>query len=691
MSQSTNNENQAQIEESKSPCQGDLPVKQEAGQTDGSDTTKQTERAEQTTNAENSADTSDTQMSAKEDGTEQADAAAGQEENSKFYPIILSDTRAQAATSFLRGYKLFWPFLKPYWPMALLGIVLTLPVGALDAVIAAFLKPFTDQVMVAQEATFAAYVPVVIIVFTLVQGIFIYLSSLTNGYVGGKINLLIRTRLYHKLLTFDTSFYDANNSGSVIYRFYNDAEQASNGLISNIKLFLTKFFSSISLCCVLLYNSWELFLCAIGVLVFLILPLRIVRKRIKKIISKAVMGNTSIITLYNETTQGNRVIKAFSLQDQMRKSFKEKAEFIFRMNIRMVRDTNWLSPVMHFVSALGVALVLYFGVHLIVTQQISSGSFVAFLAALIMLYTPLKTIGNNFISVQQALLALDRIYQLLNYKSFEDELNAGKKELSGIKEGIEFRDVHFSYRADREILKGVSFRVPMGRKLALVGNSGGGKTTVCSLIPRLYEIDSGSILIDGTDIRDFTLQSLRSQIAVVFQDSFLFQGTIRDNIICARPDASEEEIAQALERAYLTDFIAGLPHGLDTQIGERGISLSGGQKQRVSIARALIRNAPVVILDEATSALDNKSEKVVQQALDELMRGRTTIVIAHRLSTIRDADEILVVNDGLIAERGTHEELLRRGGAYAALYTSQFKSREDELADFNNLTYGQSQ
>lgn len=623
---------------------------------------------------------------------EQADAKAAAEDDKsdrRYYPIILSDTRNQDATSFLRGYKLFWPFLKPYWPLALLGILLTIPVGALDAVIAAFLKPFTDQVMVAQEATFAAYVPAVIIVFTLVQGLFIYLSSLTNGYVGGKINLLIRTRLYYKLLAFDTRFYDANNSGSVIYRFYNDAEQASSGLISNIKLFLTKLFSSLSLVAVLLYNSWELSCCAIGVLVFLILPLRVVRKRIKKIISKSVQGNTSIITLYNETTQGSRVIKAFSLQGLMQRVFKERAEFIFRMNVKLVRDTNWLSPVMHFVSAIGVALVLYFGVHLILTGAITSGSFVAFLAALIMLYTPLKTIGNNFISVQQALLALDRIYQLLDYHSFEDEQDKGET-LTDVKEGLEFRDVHFSYTREREILKGISFSMPMGRKLALVGNSGGGKTTVCSLIPRLYEPDSGEILLDGKNITDYSLSSLRSQIAVVFQDSFLFQGTIRENIVCAKPDATDEEIAKALEQSYLTEFVASLPQGLNTQIGERGISLSGGQKQRLSIARALIRNAPIVILDEATSALDNKSEKVVQQALDELMRGRTTIVIAHRLSTIRDADEILVMNDGLIAERGSHEELLKKGGAYAALYMSQFKSKEDELADINNLKLGEN-
>ncbi len=611
-------------------------------------------------------------------------SSAKNPDDPRWYPIILSDTSKQQTTSFMRGYKLFWPFLKPFWPMALLGILLTIPVGALDAVIAAFLKPFTDQVMVERQEDFAAYVPLIIIAFTLVQGVFIYLAALINGYVGGKINLLIRTRLYFKLLTFDTRFYDANNSGSIIFRFYNDAEQASSGLISNIKLFLTKFFSSVSLLGVLIYNSWELTCCAVGVLIFLILPLRIVRKRIKKIISRSVVGNTSIITLYNETTQGSRVIKAFSLRKLMQQTFLDKAEFIFRMNFKLVRDTNWLSPVMHLVSAIGVALVLYFGVSLILAGTITSGSFVAFLAALIMLYTPLKSIGNNFISVQQALLALDRIYQLLNYHSFEDAAAEGA-ELPGVHEGVEFRDIHFSYTADREVLKGVSFQVPIGRKLALVGNSGGGKTTVCSLLLRLYEPDSGQILIDGHDIREYSLDALRAQMAVVFQDSFLFQGSIRDNIVCAKPDATEEEIAAALQRSYLSEFVAGLPEGLNTQIGERGISLSGGQKQRLSIARALIRNAPIVILDEATSALDNKSEKVVQQALDELMRDRTTIVIAHRLSTIRDADEILVINDGQIVEQGSHEQLLAQGGAYAALYLSQFKSMADEQADLNAL------
>ncbi len=591
----------------------------------------------------------------------------------KKLPIILSNTSHQRETNLKRSLVQFWPFLKPYFGLALIGLALTIPVGILDSVIAYFLKPFMDMVMIDQDKEFAKQVPYIIVGFTLVQGIFIYVSSIVNGYVGGKINLSIREALYKKLLNSDTSFYDVNNSGSVIFRFYQDAETASSGLINNFKLFITKFFSTVSLACVMLYHSWELTLFSIGILVVLILPMRIVRRRVKKIVTRTVEGNTQIITLYNETSQGNRVIKSYGLKARMTKLFKDRADFLFHLSIHMIKDTNWLSPVMHLVTSLGVAGVLFFGLHLIMIESITSGTFVSFLAALIMLYTPLKSIGNNYIQVQQAFLAIDRVYELLDASSYEDEDDTSKKELKDINKNISFKDVHFSYNNEREILKGISFDVNVGQKVALVGNSGGGKSTVCSLIPRLYEIDSGNIFIDGVDIKEYSLKSLRDNISIVFQDSFLFQGTIRENIMCAKEDATEEELQAAIDGAYLSDFISTLEKGIDTQVGERGITLSGGQKQRVSIARAILKDAPLVILDEATSALDNKSEKIVQKALDSLMKGRTTIVIAHRLSTISDANKIVVVNEGHITEMGTHDELLKKDGDYALLYKTQFK------------------
>lgn len=591
---------------------------------------------------------------------------------SRKYPLVLSDVKSNPNTSFWRGYSQFWPFLKPYAVIAIVGMLLTIPVGALDAVVASFLKPFMDRVMVSQDKSFAYYVPLFIIGFSLAQGIFLYLSAYVNNYVGNRIAMDVKLKLYKKLINMETSFYNANNSGSVIYRFASDPDLATSGLINNIRLFLTKFFSSLSLVVVLVYNSWQLSIVAVGVLFLLFIPMQIVRKRVKQIVNRTVGANAKVMTLYNETSQGNREIKSFNLKSQMVKHFNETMTYLFRLNMKIVRDTNWLAPVMHLITACGVAGVLYFGLHLIMIGEITSGGFVAFLAALIMLYTPIKSIGNNYISVQQALLALDRIYQLLKEHSYENEDDSAKSKLLDIKEEINFKDVRFSYTNEREILKGVNFKVEVGTKVALVGNSGGGKTTVCSLIPRLYEIDSGVISIDGHDITEFSLDSLRSKVAMVFQDNFLFEGTIRQNLMYGRMDATEEEMNHAIKSAYLDDFVYNLPHGLDTLIGERGLLLSGGQKQRLAIARAILKNAPLVILDEATSALDNKSEKVVQKALDKLMEDRTTIVIAHRLSTVMDADKILVINDGHIVEEGTHQELLDLNGAYAMLYNSQF-------------------
>ena len=392
--------------------------------------------------------------------------AAAAIRDKQYHPIILSDLSNQASTSFWRGYRRFWPFLRPYWGIALLGILLTIPVGALDAVIALFLKPFTDQVMVEQEKQFADYVPLVIIGFTLIQGVFIYLSSLVNGYVGGAVNLLMRSKLYEKLLSFDSRFYDANNSGSVILRFFNDSESASNGLIQNIRLFLTNF-SSISLLGVLLYNSWQLTIVAVGVVCFLIIPMRIVRRRVKKIVNHTVSASTGMITLYNETTLGSKVIKSFNLKEYMYQRFYQQAyqqaNYLFRMGVKLVRDTNWLSPVMHFVSSLGVAGVLYFGVTLIINGTLTSGEFVSFLAALIMLYTPLKSIGNNYIQVQSALLALDRIYDLLDYESYENGKHEGNTVIKEIKKDIEFQHVYFSYDGVHDVLKDVSFKINVAR------------------------------------------------------------------------------------------------------------------------------------------------------------------------------------------------------------------------------------
>jgi ATP-binding cassette, subfamily B, bacterial MsbA len=576
------------------------------------------------------------------------------------------------SVDFYNAYSRFLPFVKPYWFLAILGIILTAPVGALDACVAWFLKPFMDNVMVQKEQEFTQFTPFIIVGFTIIQGFFIYMSSWVNGYVGGKITLDIRRKLYDKLLKMDCAYFDSANSGLIIFRYFNDAEMASGGLISNLKLFLTKFFSTISLIGVLFYNSWQLTFIAIGILVVLVIPLRIVRNKIKDIMTKTVSSGAYILTIYNETSGGNKVIKSYTLRNKMKQNFEKSAVFLFDLGMRLIKETNWLSPLMHIVASVGVAIVIAVGGHLIIEEEISSGTFVSFIAALIMLYTPLKSIGNNYIEVQKSIIALDRIYDIFGSKPIEekeDEKNLPK--LTDFKNTIEFRNINFSYQTGRKVLNGITFTIKKSQTIALVGNSGGGKSSICSLLPRLYEWQSGDILIDGVSIKNYSLESLRSQISYVFQDNFLFEGTLRENILLGKENSSEEELQASIKNACLDEFISSLPKGLDTQIGERGMLLSGGQKQRVAIARAFIKNAPIVILDEATSALDNKSEKVVQEALNNLMKDRTVIVIAHRLTTIQNADNILVINNGNIVEQGVHSELIGLNGAYASLYNSK--------------------
>lgn len=569
-----------------------------------------------------------------------------------------------------------WPFIKPYWGRALLGVLLTIPVGALDGAVAMFLKPFMDKVMVDKQPHFSALIPFLIVGFTIVQGILIYASNYLNTWVAQKITMGVKRKLYTKLLSMDSAYFDTNNSGTILFRYSTDADMASLGLIDNIKQFLSKTFSSIALVCVLLYNSWQLAVIAIAVLGLFVYPMTIVRRKMKEILNKTVTSASLLMTIYNETFSGNKTIRSFTLEDQLSRKFYAATDYLFYLAMKMVKSTNWLSPLMHIIMSIGVALVIGAGSYLIVSGRITSGNFVAFIAALMMLYTPLKSVGNNYIAIQNSFLAIDRIFEILDLQPKIKDTDTAK-ELKTIQKDICFDHVHFEYVPGREVLRDINLQIPVGTTVALVGNSGGGKTTVSALIPRLYDVKKGAVKIDGSDIKNISQQSLRKQIAMVFQDNFLFSGTIKENILLGNENADDKTIWTALKNACLDDFVKGLPQGLETEIGERGILLSGGQKQRLAIARAFVKNAPIVILDEATSALDNKSERVVQEALDNLMKNRTVIVIAHRLSTVQNADKIVVINDGQIVEQGKHEELLKLNGAYAALYAMQFKDKKE--------------
>lgn len=577
---------------------------------------------------------------------------------------------------FIEHYKKMWPFVKPYMFRAILAILICIPIGALDSVVALSLKPYMDIVLVDKTESSPAYIPLLIVAFTSVQGFLNYAATYLNTWVGTKINQDLKRALYKKLLHLETSYYDQHNSGFVIQRFNTDCDIACSGLLENLKVFVSRFFSSISLICVLIYNSWQLAIIAVLILGCALMPLASVRRRIKCVVMGSVVEGAKVVSNYNETYSGNKTIASYNLQNKIYNTFDSTLHNLFKLTIKMVQKTAWMTPALHIIVSIGIGAVIGYGSYLIVNGDITSGNFVSFITALILLYTPIKSIGKNYNAMQVSFLAIERVVEILETEpTIFDKPNA--VTLKGVKKSINFNHVYFEYKEGVPVLKDINLEVKAGTTVALVGNSGGGKTTIVNLIPRFYDVKSGSITIDKTDIRDISLESLRDNIAVVFQDNFLFAGTIRDNILLGKEDATEEEIATAVKMACLDEFINELENGLDTKIGERGSLLSGGQRQRLAIARAFIKNAPVVILDEATSALDNKAEAVVQRAIDNLMQDRTVFVIAHRLSTVQNADKIVVINDGEIIETGTHEELLQEeNGAYKALYNAQFKAKK---------------
>ena len=573
----------------------------------------------------------------------------------------------------ISNYAKILPYVKPYTFRALIAVLITIPIGSMDAVIAWSLKPYMDIVMVEKSATSTAYIPLLIIIFSVLQSLLNYSATYLNTWVGRKIANDVKIDLFYKLMHYDASFFDKNNSGDILFLFNNNVDNACNGLLSNLKLFTTRVFSSLSLIGVLFYNSWQLAIVAVIVLIGALYPLSTLRRKLKALFDKNIFSNAVVMTHFNETYSGNRIITSYNLYEYQLARFKETLRSLFKLGIKMIQRTGMLSPIMHFVVSLGIAAVIWLGSYLIVTQQISAGNFVSFITALIMLYNPIKSIGNNYNAVQMSLLAMENVFSLMSgTPTIINSPNA--TPLKKIEKELEFKNVSFEYIKNKPVLKNINLKIPVGHTIALVGNSGGGKTTFVNLIPRFYDVKQGAVLIDGKDIRSFELNSLRDKIAIVFQDNFLFAGTIRDNILLGKQNATEEEINNAVKGACLEEFIKTLDKGLDTPIGERGVLLSGGQKQRIAIARAFLKNAPIVILDEATSALDNKSEAVVQEAINNLMQDRTVFIIAHRLSTVRKADKIVVINYGEIVESGTHDELLaKEDGVYSALYKTQLK------------------
>ena len=589
--------------------------------------------------------------------------------------------KAITENMFVKNYKRMWPYIKPFWGRALLTLLLAIPVGMLDAVIAWAIKPFTDGMLSTNPIFPIWLLPIVIVGFTTIQGALTYTVGYLNTWVGGKITNLLKADLFKKMLTFETEFFASRNSGDILVQFSGNADTACAGLLSNVKSFVQKFFTSVSLIFVLFYNSWQLALVCVTILLCAFLPMLSLKRRVAPVLNKSMQVGAILTTKYNETYEGNKTIISYNLEKYQNNRYLNVLHETFDLSMKLFKRTQWLTPVIHIVLSFGIALALWFGSYLISRGTLTTGGFVSFLTSLILLYTPIKALGGDYNAVLRSFWAVEQVFAILDAKpTIQNRPNAIQMP-KAIKQ-IKFNNVSFEYQKDVPVLKNVNLSVNSGETIAVVGNSGGGKTTLVNLLPRFYDVTKGEITFDDKDIRDFTLESLRQNIAVVFQDNFLFGGTIRENIMLGNENATEEELKRATKLAYLDDFLKTLKHGLDTKIGERGILLSGGQKQRIAIARAFLKNAPILVLDEATSALDNKSEAVVQKAIENLMHEKTVFVIAHRLSTIRNASKIVVVNDGQIVETGTHEELLAiECGAYKTLYEMQFKTKEDKKED----------
>lgn len=602
----------------------------------------------------------------------------------------LSATTAQ--NSFRYGWLLsrIWPYIKPYMFRVILGFLVAIPLGLMDGITAFALKPYMDYVIGGKifewnigschititSFQMAFLLPVGIILFAGLQGVLRYLNGYLSTWTSQRITNDVKFDLFKRLIHMHPQFFDENSSGIIISRYMTDPATASTGIVDNIKTITTSAFGALGLIAVMIYSSWKLAIIGVVVLLVAFLPVALIRKRIKKASNQNMVIGGNITTNINETYSGNKVMTAYGLQDRQYKYFVEQTWDAYNVNMALYKRSGWMSPLMYLIASFGIATVLGYGTYLINSGQMTAGGFASFVTSLLLLYKPVKTLGNTLTGLQNIFVALGRVLELFDLEpEIKDMPNA--RTLTGLNKSITFENVNFEYIPEHPVLKNLNLTVAKNESLAIVGNSGGGKSTLVNLIPRFYDLKSGSIKFDGVDIREYSLESLRQNISMVFQDNFLYSGTIRENIMMGNPEASEAELAQAIQSAHLEEVIQELPNGLETMLGERGLTLSGGQRQRVAIARAMLRNAPIVILDEATSALDNESEAIVQKAMDNLMQNKTVFIIAHRLSTIKNADRIAVINEGELVELGTHDELMQiEGGQYKTLYNMQFKHQE---------------
>ncbi|WP_152004253.1 ABC transporter ATP-binding protein [Desulfoluna spongiiphila] len=559
------------------------------------------------------------------------------------------------------------------WMKLGISMVCMALISGSTAALAFLIKNILDDIFIAQNGVMLKVVTFVVLGVSLVRGVAVLAKEYFMNNVGQSIITTLRNELYGTIQDLSLSFFQKERTGVLMSRITNDVTLIQSMVSTSVTAAIEHVFTIIGLTGVIIYRDWKLALVALVVVPVAFYPIVKLGRRVRKVSTGTQQSVGELNTFLHETFAGAKIIKAFGREEYEKQRFYKKSWDLFRFEMKKVKAKALSSPVTDVCGGLGIAAVVWYGGHGVINGTSTTGTFLSFLTAVMLLYEPLKKLSKLNNTVQEGLAALDRVFEIIEMDP-EITDSPGAVELSPGSHRVAFENVSFSYGED-PVLKGVDLCAEPGEVIALVGMSGGGKSTFINLIPRFYDVTGGRIAIDGTDIRKVTLASLRSRIAMVTQDAILFNESIRDNIAYGNSDATWEDIVAASKAAYAYRFITALPDGFDTRIGELGSRLSGGEKQRLCIARALLKDAPILLLDEATSALDTEAEKVVQDALENLMKGRTTFVIAHRLSTIQHADRILVVSKGEIVEEGRHDDLLARDGEYARLHTMQFSRR----------------